>query len=684
MKKACKNLLLRIVTASIIFFSIANSAHAQQGTYALKFNGAYGEYVDLPDMEIGGDLTIEAWVFLNNYSNWQRIIEFATSGGGRTDNIVFGFAGGSSDLFYETNEGWEQIGYIEASAIPLNQWVHVAVVQSVGIATLFYNGTAVTSQGQTPAVKRTRNDVWIGKSHFPDPYLFGMVDELRVWTVARTEAQIKANLYRELDPLDNVGLLAYYKMSDGSETSLTDNSGNGYNGTLTNGPEWKASGCFAGPQQALDFDGTDDYVNLGDVIESFTTYTTEAWVYWRGPGQTYSEMCSKEKVVSFAIRDQGSGIYKMACNFGNGSSWGTEVISTTSIPTNQWVHLAATRDGPGNVHLYINGIQDASTVVNSSSGGNTENRGIGTKPVGAGIEGPFNGRIDEVRMWNTARTADQIREDMMCTLAGNETGLMAYYRMDYRDGNTLYDNSNNVIPLNGTLTNMSSPSCWVTSSAFNTWIGSESSNWSTATNWGSSTTPVSTDNVGLYKWNALANENTISGSPTVNSLLISSTSSPTVSSNFTASGNVFLENNLTLYGGNTLTTVGSLVVESGKTLTIPATGQLTVSGTLTNNAGNTGLVINSDATGTGSLIQSSSSIGATIKRYITGSTNLEDMKYHLVSIPLNSGSPTSNLFLGSYLYDLDATQENSTNNYGKWISLGTPTGNSNQYSFKPD
>lgn len=115
----------------------------------------------------------------------------------------------------------------------------------------------------------------------------------------------------------------------------------------------------------------------------------------------------------------------------------------------------------------------------------------------------------------------------------------------------------------------------------------------------------------------------------------------------------------------------TLNISSGTSVTINPGGSLTIplSGALTNNAGNSGLVIKSGPTGTGSLIHNTPDVPATIERYITGSPNLSLLQYHCVSIPLTqSNNPLSGLFLGSYLYYFDASAQ-------QWVGMGSPTNN---------
>jgi hypothetical protein len=110
----------------------------------------------------------------------------------------------------------------------------------------------------------------------------------------------------------------------------------------------------------------------------------------------------------------------------------------------------------------------------------------------------------------------------------------------------------------------------------------------------------------------------------------------------------------TIDGNATVSTAASITelkINNTRSLTIANTGQLTVNRTLTNNAGTTGLVIKSDNTGTGSLINNTAGVSATIERYITGEpASGASTKYHLVSHPFTADY-TAGAWSGSYLYN---------------------------------
>src|SRR3989338_2173060 len=70
------------------------------------------------------------------------------------------------------------------------------------------------------------------------------------------------------------GLIGHWKFDETSGTSASDSSGNNNTGTLTNSPTWTTGKI----NSALSFDGTDDYVNIGNMNVSGSGITIAAWV----------------------------------------------------------------------------------------------------------------------------------------------------------------------------------------------------------------------------------------------------------------------------------------------------------------------------------------------------------------------------------------------------------------------
>jgi hypothetical protein len=163
---------------------------------ALSLNGKDG-YASLPNGVASrlADFTVTGWVYLNADQTWARIFDF---GDDRGRYMFLTPKGGGGKVRFATSTVYaynEQI--IEGTAaLPLNQWVHVAVTLSGRVGTLYVNGAAV---GSNPAMDfppfqigtTTRN--WIGRSQFPlDPYLNGKVDDFRIYDGALSAGQIQA------------------------------------------------------------------------------------------------------------------------------------------------------------------------------------------------------------------------------------------------------------------------------------------------------------------------------------------------------------------------------------------------------------------------------------------------------------------------------------------------------------
>ena len=184
-----------------------------------------------------------------------------------------------------------------------------------------------------------------------------------------------------------------------SGLTLRDQSGFNRHGTLTNGPTFAANQG----RYAMSFDGINDYVSIGNSIAGLSGFaiTVSAMVRSQliGSNQFILDASTDPSVgngVSIRIRDNGTiRFWNYNANF-NANSTGT-------LSANTWYHVAATWDA--NIsRIYINGVADGTNTGDSNLLGNTYR--IGHSAV---LGGPFNGNIDDIRIYNRALSAQEIR-----------------------------------------------------------------------------------------------------------------------------------------------------------------------------------------------------------------------------------------------------------------------------------
>jgi fibronectin type 3 domain-containing protein len=203
-------------------------------------------------------------------------------------------------------------------------------------------------------------------------------------------------------PAPPSGLVAAYAFDEGSGTTVTDASGKGNTGTITNAT-WSTSGRFGG---ALSFNGTTSVVTIPDSssLHLSSGLTLEAWVgpstvdtNWRdvvykGNDNFYLEATSTNS------RPDGGLIA--------GGSY-ADAFGTSALPANTWSFLTETYDG-STLRLYVNGTQVASTAHTGAIATSSNPLQIG----GDSLYGQhFAGLIDNVRIYNVALTAAQIQAD---------------------------------------------------------------------------------------------------------------------------------------------------------------------------------------------------------------------------------------------------------------------------------
>lgn len=132
----------------------------------------------------------------------------------------------------------------------LGKWTHVACVFDKGYTTVYFDGRKVLDRAAAGRSSVTwgaygsdKGEVngryfWLSYSYANDRYLDGEMSEVRIWDRCLTEEEINSdNHFYTVDP-NSTGLIAYWKLDDGSGTLLKDSSPNGNDLTLDNPTTW--------------------------------------------------------------------------------------------------------------------------------------------------------------------------------------------------------------------------------------------------------------------------------------------------------------------------------------------------------------------------------------------------------------------------------------------------------------
>lgn len=196
----------------------------------------------------------------------------------------------------------------------------------------------------------------------------------------------------------------------------------------------------------LEFDGINDYVKLSaDGLGTGTigTFTAELWLRVENTAFTdkwrYALHRSKDG-------DVGTSVYWIGVHGNDDASYGAAVngkhtVGDTDVPIdNDWHHIALVYDGTTQF-VYLDGELKKSGAVGAFNNTRTGNYyAIGSATYNA-TKRPFSGNIAEVRIWDHARTADQIQALMHTQLTGAEQGLANYWPLDGADGTVVEDKS---------------------------------------------------------------------------------------------------------------------------------------------------------------------------------------------------------------------------------------------------
>lgn len=201
-----------------------------------------------------------------------------------------------------------------------------------------------------------------------------------------------------------------------------------------------------GAHYSLNFDTIDDTVRIprSTTLEQTNELTFEAWVFPYSSGPSHSGICriANDFGAGYLFQWQWSGAGKIELRIDQATNGGVIIQDPTPISTYslQWTHVAFTYSVSANsVRIFVNGVQKATAPAVGPLRYSNADLYFGNTPYG--FNNDFDGRIDEVRMWNVARTQAQIAADMGKRLNAPHPGLVAYWRFDEGTGQSVQDSS---------------------------------------------------------------------------------------------------------------------------------------------------------------------------------------------------------------------------------------------------
>lgn len=194
---------------------------------------------------------------------------------------------------------------------------------------------------------------------------------------------------------------------------------------------------------ALRFDGVDDIVTVPDVpsLNPVTAMTLEYWVKF---DQVSHPQWNVLKDDGGPFRQTGLGMAgPLTSAPGNRFRAHVGVVAgyaffdgATEVQPETWYHVATTYDG-STLKLYVNGELDGSMTVDSPMVSYPVPLTMGDNPEPY----PLDGMLDEVRLWDVARSEKEIRRFMGRTMRNAPTGLIGHWPLDEGVGDVAIDRS---------------------------------------------------------------------------------------------------------------------------------------------------------------------------------------------------------------------------------------------------
>ncbi len=435
----------------------------------LSFNGSsnYAAASTTPSLDmISTDITASAWIYIAGGAGTYRII-VSKNDGLNTPTYEFGLSNGNKLIWYQEYGG---SAYKESNTTPsLNEWHHVAFVfnNSAKTGTFYLDGVADGNVTGLLNTQTTTAPLYIGvdgpTGGGETSFFNGKIDDLRLYSRALGASEI-ASLYRAGGIVgkqsSKQGLVGYWPLNEGRGSKAGDFSGNGSNCTFYGSPSWTS-----GPRgSAINFPASTDYMLCGNnsvLNTGSSNFTLSAWVSRASSTSTSIIMGKRVYPPGYLLYFAGTSL---GVQVNDASPIGYTLGSFAEINTWRLITVVVQRT-TNQVFYYLDGALQSTTALSAATG-STDNAGnFGISADGADTVNPLRGKIDDVRIYNRALSAAEVRalygegETQINSAQNNflTTGLVGLWSFNGKDLDAIYAYDRSGNSRNATLTGSPKP-----------------------------------------------------------------------------------------------------------------------------------------------------------------------------------------------------------------------------------
>lgn len=202
--------------------------------------------------------------------------------------------------------------------------------------------------------------------------------------------------------------------------------------------------------RSLEWSGaSNQYLNVNNRVVDTQSFSVESMVR-----PNISGMGSAQGAIIHERGAANSGQYNYMLIWHNGGAnfrlyirvgSTTYIAESTTIPTTgTWYHVAGVCDADnGELKIYVDGVEEDNVSWSGTRNILNTNLRVGISGWTFSLSTRYAGRLSDIRVWDHARTPEQIKRYSKVPLRGSETGLLAYYPINEGSGSNTEDKTGN-------------------------------------------------------------------------------------------------------------------------------------------------------------------------------------------------------------------------------------------------